>query len=406
MATIQENRKNGKLVSYKFTACVGRDANGKQIRYYRTWTPPREYAPAKARKCAQMEATQWEQAIRKHGINGTQALDCAAARRAEKTDFCAFITDTWLPIQVCNGSKKPKTEDFYKSMTKLICKYFDGWFLQDIRPIDIQKYFIYLRTEYTGKSGKPLTAKTLSHQYSTLHLIFGYAEQQELISKNPMRKVDAPKKEKRPVDALTQAQAQRFFQCLHDCPLDFQCMLHLLITTGIRRGECLGLKWKDIDARAATLNIARNVTYTVKSGTIVSSPKTAAGIRTVPLLGATLSLLQSYRNQQCSAHPGINLDEVFLFPSSTDLFHPRDPNAVTRKVKRFMCRSGLPNMSPHDLRHPYVKHMTKIFSLRLMDSQAQAYPDARRKTRGACQLHRGGQNRSSVRPLCNRKRFS
>lgn len=35
MATIQENRKNGKLVSYKFTACVGRDANGKQIRYYR-----------------------------------------------------------------------------------------------------------------------------------------------------------------------------------------------------------------------------------------------------------------------------------------------------------------------------------------------------------------------------------
>lgn len=66
MATIQENRKNGKLVSYKFTACVGRDANGKQIRYYRTWTPPREYAPAKARKCAQLEAAQWEQAILGH----------------------------------------------------------------------------------------------------------------------------------------------------------------------------------------------------------------------------------------------------------------------------------------------------------------------------------------------------
>ena len=66
----------------------------------------------------------------------------------------------------------------------------------------------------------------------------------------------------------------------------------------------------------------------------------------------------------------------------------------------------LPMIPYHGLRHPYVKHTTKIFSLRLMDSQAQAYPDARRKTRGACQLHRGGQNRSSVRPLCNRKRFS
>ena len=60
----------------------------------------------------------------------------------------------------------------------------------------------------------------------------------------------------------------------------------------------------------------------------------------------------------------------------------------------------------HDLRHPYVKHTTKIFSLRLMAFQAQAYPDARRKNRGACQLHRGGQSRSPVRPLCNRKRFS
>ena len=60
----------------------------------------------------------------------------------------------------------------------------------------------------------------------------------------------------------------------------------------------------------------------------------------------------------------------------------------------------------HGPGHPYVKHTTKIFSLRLMDFQAQAYPDARRKTRGACQLHRGGQSQSPVRPLCNRKRFS
>lgn len=77
-----------------------------------------------------------------------------------------------------------------------------------------------------------------------------------------------------------------------------------------------------------------------------------------------------------------------------------------------VCRSvsnkldGFDGFHFHRLRHPYVKHTTKIFSLRLMDFQAQAYPDARRKTRGVCQLHRGGQSRSPVRPLCNRKRFS
>ena len=82
------------------------------------------------------------------------------------------------------------------------------------------------------------------------------------------------------------------------------------------------------------------------------------------------------------------------------------PDYLTTHFKAFLEEHNMPHIRFHDLRHPYVKHTTKIFSLRLMDSQAQAYPDARRKTRGACQLHRGGQNRSSVRPLCNRKRFS
>ena len=41
MATIKENRKNGKVVSYYFTVCLGRDSQGKQIRHYTTWTPPK-----------------------------------------------------------------------------------------------------------------------------------------------------------------------------------------------------------------------------------------------------------------------------------------------------------------------------------------------------------------------------
>ena len=97
------------------------------------------------------------------------------------------------------------------------------------------------------------------------------------------------------------------------------------------------------------------------------------------------------------------LDFVFVNDMGT-LFKPND--YITRHFKELLQRNNLKVIRVHDLRHPYVKHTTKIFSLRLMNFQAQAYPDARRKTRGACQLHRGGQSRSPVRPLCNRKRFS
>ena len=82
------------------------------------------------------------------------------------------------------------------------------------------------------------------------------------------------------------------------------------------------------------------------------------------------------------------------------------PGYLSSHVPAVLKEHNMPPIRFHDLRHPYVKHTTKIFSLRLMDFQAQAYPDARRKTRGACQLLRVGQSRSPVRPLCNRKRFS
>ena len=96
---------------------------------------------------------------------------------------------------------------------------------------------------------------------------------------------------------------------------------------------------------------------------------------------------------------------VVLSRACNEVGHGRSPCAFSRRfcaVKSGAAGGG----SFHDLRHPYVKSTTKIFSLRLMDFQAQAYPDARRKTRGACQLLRVGQSRSPVRPLCNRKQFS
>lgn len=164
----------------------------------------------------------------------------------------------------------------------------------------------------------------------------------------------------------------------------------------MRRGEILALKWSDLNFKTGELHIERQV-YIIKAEVIISEPKTKASIRTVILPPSLLKTLVAYKE---------TVDSEWMFPSPTDNGRPRNPSSVRKRLQLILERAGCKKVRFHDLRHPYVKHMTKIFSLRLMDSQAQAYPDARRKTRGACQLHRGGQNRSSVRPLCNRKRFS
>ena len=233
------------MVSYQFTVCLERDLHGKQIRRYTKWTSPQGLSPAKARKAAERAADAWEKEVKdayqkeKDAVAMGQAYRTPPEKRHD--DFVSFVHNIWIPLQVQNGNNKPTTVAFYQYMIKPITTYFQGMVLQEISPIIIEKYLVYLRTEYKSKLGKPLSAKTLRHQYGTLNLIFNYAEKQELIAKNPIQKVAAPKKEKKPVDALNQDQADQFFQLISHCPLDFHCLLHLLITTGIRRGECMGL---------------------------------------------------------------------------------------------------------------------------------------------------------------------
>ena len=129
----------------------------------------------------------------------------------------------------------------------------------------------------------------------------------------------------------------------------------------------------------------------------MSVPKTKSSIRKLVLPPAVVQVLREYRE---SVH------SRWMFPSPVLEDLPLNPGSVYDRLQLILEHASCKQVRFHDLRHPYVKHTTKIFSLRLMDFQAQAYPDARRKTRGACQLLRGGQSQSPVRPLCNRKRFS
>lgn len=299
-----------------------------------------------------LAAEQWEQEVRAE-YQKEKALGASYQLPPDKRrdSFGEFVNDVWLPLQVCNGNNKATTVAFYKNMAKLIVDYWDGAVLQEISPLKVQKFLLYLNNDYRTSQGKRLAAKTIRHYYNVLKRIFAYAEKVGMLAHNPMDKVDAPKKDKKPVDALTQEQAREFLRVLAAEPLDFCCMMQLFLTAGIRRGECLGLQWRDIDEKNGVLYIRRSVVYTPDSGTIISTPKTTDSIRAIPLMPSVLHLLNSLKRQTIAKNVNTILSEAFVFPSSRGLFLPRDPNAVTRRIKRFMQRNCLPDLSPHDLRH-------------------------------------------------------
>ena len=355
MASLIEVFKDGRIVSYRFSCCVGRDERGKQVRRSMTWHPPDGLRQSRMRAAAERAAADWEETVRAEYAAELERMSRPdpghIPPEERRDDFCEYVNNVWYKLYICNGDRKRSTETYYKDISKYITGYFHGAILQEITPIQIQEYLQDLRDTHYKKKKKPLSQKYLHHQYGALLNIFEYAERNKMITENPMKYVEAPRMKKKPVDALSDEQAKVFFEKVKSCPIDLQCILTMLITTGLRRGELAGLKWRDIDVSAGVLHVERGVSYTHGSGVVVSTPKTSSSIRDIPLMPATVDVLLRYLDDVKRKHQSTIIKDAFLFHRSDDLFRPIDPNAITRRVKRFMKNNGLPDLSPHDLRH-------------------------------------------------------
>jgi integrase len=129
----------------------------------------------------------------------------------------------------------------------------------------------------------------------------------------------------------------------------------LLATTGMRRGEALGLRWTDVDLKAGRLSIVQTVT-TVNDKIVITPPKTAKSRRSVSLDPETVSELREHRRRQ----NGERLKAGELWAGETDLVftdeigQPVHPSALSRLFASSVRRAGLPVIRLHDLRHTYA----------------------------------------------------
>ena len=263
----------------------------------------------------------------------------------------------------------------------------------------------------------PLNAKTVRNVHGVLTKALSQAVKVGYIARNPCDMVDLPRVEKAQIMPLTDEQVKSYLAAA-DADNDYGDILKVILFTGLREAEALGLTWDCIDFKKGTLKICKQLQKRpAEAGgfqfAALKNDKTRI-LRPAPFV---MDMLRAVRSKQAQRRlQAGDLWQDWIDPAKQyaacrlvftnalgDHLHPQRLYAHHKKIA---AKAGALDARVHDLRHPYVKHTTKIFSLRLMDFQAQAYPDARRKTRGACQLHRGGQSQSPVRPLCNRKRFS
>ena len=264
---------------------------------------------------------------------------------------------------------------------------------------DLQKLYKDLmengRIDRKSGHGNPgLSSTTVRSLHLMLHNAFERAVKERLIPRNPTEDCIAPKIQKFEMQILQPEHIKEYLNAANARGL--LPMFYLELVSGLRKGELTALLWSDLDIQKRTIYVSKQYVKNPNGELTLSRPKTETSVRKVSIPQDAVDLLIAEHGK----HP----ENPYMFPSPVtgEMYYP---DSVVNLHKKILKDAGLPHIRFHDLRHPYVKHTTKIFSLRLMDSQAQAYPDARRKTRGACQLHRGGQNRSSARPFCNRKQF-
>lgn len=276
--------------------------------------------------------------------------------------------------------------------------------LVDANLDNIQQYFDYKATHGRKDGNGGLSPKTLRLHKNVLQLAFKEAMRHKLIRSNPCELVRLPKLERREYEWYNASEINTLLETIKDEPL--HPLIQTTVMYGLRRSEVLGLQWQSIDFDTNTILIRHTVSMSTK---VVEKDKTKnkSSYRSFPLFSEIRELLlqlkeEEQKNREFFGDTYVENDYIFKWANGAMY----DPSYISHKFGDLLRKYNLPHIRFHDLRHPYVKHTTKIFSLRLMDFQAQAYPDARRKTRGACQLLRVGQSRSPVRPLCNRKRFS
>ncbi len=380
MANVRKNisKKTGELINYKWTALLGRDEHGKQIRLYKR-VEPCGMTPAAELKKMQRDADAWEEEQRAIYAKSHETLwdQRRKEKGREQTTLVSFIDNIWMEKHVKDGKHTPDTVAFYTHMSADIKAYFNETApsikVSQISKEDVLDYLSYMRTEAKTKRGMPYSATTVQHHFSTLRNILEFASYIEYIKEDPCAKIkpnDRPKRDDREIDFLDEEQAVKFMTCLDSAKekeywkthvgthLFWKALVNTLILTGLRRGELVGLQWADLDAKAMLLHIRRNVTIDTahkeetdpekKIHIGVTKGKT---IRKVPISKYLLDLLVALKQEQEAKYGASLLPNAFIFCRTENAYLPIYPTEPTRQMSKFIKRHGLPSISPHDLRH-------------------------------------------------------
>lgn len=211
---------------------------------------------------------------------------------------------------------------------------------------DLQQFYAKEKTDgrklHAKTYGKGLSDKTIRGIHANCRTALQRAVQDGLIRTNPAVCCKLPPKKAREMQVLTQNEILRF---LHQAKEEGCYEIFLLeLSTGMRRGEILALKWSDLNFQTGELQIVRQA-CAVNGKIEISVPKTKSSIRTVVLPPSLVEVMKKYRK---------TVNSWWMFPSPQNPDVPRYPTSVGDILSILLKRAGCKHVRFHDLRHTFA----------------------------------------------------
>jgi integrase len=251
----------------------------------------------------------------------------------------------WWCDDVLAGTVKPSTEASYRWLIETYVMPRVGMVpLAKLAPSHVQSMLKALEKE-------GLSPRTRQYARAVLRRALGHAERWDLVRRNAAALTDSPKGAGTKLDdALTADEARRVLVTAEGERLEALAVLALSL--GMRRGELLGLRWSDVDLVAQELTVARTLTRVPGQGIVVTSPKTEAGKRTMPLIGRCGPVLVRHRRLQQAEREAADgawqeSGHVFTTPLGTVL----DPGNALHWWYALTERTGVGRRRFHATRH-------------------------------------------------------
>ncbi len=250
--------------------------------------------------------------------------------------------EKWL--ETVKPSLRPKTWKQYSQIVRQhIIPQLGSIKLKDLRPDHIQSH-------YTARQAAGAGVRTVRLTHAILHHALAQALKWGLVTRNPADAVDKPKLGHEEMKVLNAEQVRALLNAAKGERLE--ALYYLAVTTGLRQGELLGLRWSDLDWKTGKLQVQRQLQYIAGQGRVFSEPKSAAGRRSISLGSATLERLREHRESQ-------ELRRLFAGDrwQENDLIFPStigtsiEPRNLLRHFKSLLAKAGLPEIRFHDLRH-------------------------------------------------------